>query len=301
MMNNKLLVVVTGPTAVGKTSLSIELAKHFNTVIISADSRQFYKQLNIAVAKPDQNQLKEVEHHFINVLDIADYYNVAQFETDVLQKLDEIFAEKDIAFLVGGSGLYIDAVCYGIDYFPDVPDDLRNSLNNIFEQKGIEELRRILKEKDPEYYNVVDKDNPQRLLRAIEVCLITGKPFSEQRLNEPKKRNFNIIKIALNMDRAVLNERISVRVDEMLDAGLIDEAKELYKYKELNSLKTVGYREFFDYFESKYTIEEAVEKIKTNTRRYAKRQVTWLKKDESYKWFSPEQKEVIIDHIKSNM
>lgn len=300
-MNNKLLVVVTGPTAVGKTSLSIELAKHFNTVIISADSRQFYKQLNIAVAKPDQNQLKEVEHHFINVLDIADYYNVAQFETDVLQKLDEIFAEKDIAFLVGGSGLYIDAVCYGIDYFPDVPDDLRNSLNNIFEQKGIEELRRILKEKDPEYYNVVDKDNPQRLLRAIEVCLITGKPFSEQRLNEPKKRNFNIIKIALNMDRAVLNERISVRVDEMLDAGLIDEAKELYKYKELNSLKTVGYREFFDYFESKYTIEEAVEKIKTNTRRYAKRQVTWLKKDESYKWFSPEQKEVIIDHIKSNM
>lgn len=301
MMNNKLLVVVTGPTAVGKTSLSIELAKHFNTVIISADSRQFYKQLNIAVAKPDQNQLKEVEHHFINVLDIADYYNVAQFETDVLQKLDEIFAEKDIAFLVGGSGLYIDAVCYGIDYFPDVPDDLRSSLNNIFEQKGIEELRRILKEKDPEYYNVVDKDNPQRLLRAIEVCLITGKPFSEQRLNEPKKRNFNIIKIALNMDRAVLNERISARVDEMLDAGLIDEAKELYKYKELNSLKTVGYREFFDYFEGKYTIEEAVEKIKTNTRRYAKRQVTWLKKDESYKWFSPEQKEVIIDHIKSNM
>lgn len=300
-MNNKLLVVVTGPTAVGKTSLSIELAKHFNTVIVSADSRQFYKQLNIAVAKPDQNQLKEVEHHFISFLDIADYYNVAQFETDVLQKLDEIFAEKDIAFLVGGSGLYIDAVCYGIDYFPDVPDDLRNSLNKIFEQKGIEELRKILKEKDPEYYNIVDKDNPQRLLRAIEVCLITGKPFSEQRLNEPKKRNFNIIKIALNMDRAVLNERISVRVDEMLDAGLIDEAKELYKHKELNSLKTVGYRELFDYIEGKYTIEEAVEKIKTNTRRYAKRQVTWLKKDESYKWFSPEQKEVIIDHIKSNM
>lgn len=300
-MNNKLLVVVTGPTAVGKTSLSIELAKHFNTVIISADSRQFYKQLNIAVAKPDQNQLKEVEHHFINVLDIADYYNVAQFETDVLQKLDEIFAEKDIAFLVGGSGLYIDAVCYGIDYFPDVPDDLRNSLNNIFEQKGIDELRRILKEKDPDYYNIVDKDNPQRLLRAIEVCLITGKPFSEQRLNEPKKRNFNIIKIALNMDRAVLNERISARVDEMLDAGLIDEAKELYKYKELNSLKTVGYRELFDYFEGKYTIDEAIEKIKTNTRRYAKRQVTWLKKDESYKWFLPEQKDDIIDYIKSNM
>lgn len=300
-MNNKLLVVVTGPTAVGKTSLSIELAKHFNTVIISADSRQFYKQLNIAVAKPDQNQLKEVEHHFINVLDIADYYNVAQFETDVLQKLDEIFVEKDIAFLVGGSGLYIDAVCYGIDYFPDVPDDLRNSLNNIFEQKGIDELRRILKEKDPDYYNIVDKDNPQRLLRAIEVCLITGKPFSEQRLNEPKKRNFNIIKIALNMDRAVLNERISARVDEMLDAGLIDEAKELYKYKELNSLKTVGYRELFDYFEGKYTIDEAIEKIKTNTRRYAKRQVTWLKKDESYKWFLPEQKDDIIDYIKSNM
>ncbi len=297
MMNNKLLVVVTGPTAVGKTSLSIELAKHFNTVIISADSRQFYKQLNIAVAKPDQNQLKEVEHHYISFLDIADYYNVAQFETDVLQKLDEIFVEKDIAFLVGGSGLYIDAVCYGIDYFPDVPEDLRNSLNNIFEQKGIEELRKILKEKDPEYYNIVDKDNPQRLLRAIEVCLITGKPFSEQRLNEPKKRNFNIIKIALNMDRAVLNERISARVDEMLDAGLIDEAKELYKYKELNSLKTVGYRELFDYIDGKYTIEEAVEKIKTNTRRYAKRQVTWLKKDESYKWFSPEQKDEIIDYI----
>lgn len=296
-MNNKLLVVVTGPTAVGKTSLSIELAKHFNTVIISADSRQFYKQLNIAVAKPDQNQLKEVEHHYISFLDIADYYNVAQFETDVLQKLDEIFVEKDIAFLVGGSGLYIDAVCYGIDYFPDVPEDLRNSLNNIFEQKGIEELRKILKEKDPEYYNIVDKDNPQRLLRAIEVCLITGKPFSEQRLNEPKKRNFNIIKIALNMDRAVLNERISARVDEMLDAGLIDEAKELYKYKELNSLKTVGYRELFDYIDGKYTIEEAVEKIKTNTRRYAKRQVTWLKKDESYKWFSPEQKDEIIDYI----
>jgi len=294
---NKTLIVILGPTAIGKTALSIKLAKHFKTEIISSDSRQLFKEMKIGTAVPSTEELNSVKHHFIGNLSISDYYNVSKFENDALQKLDDIFLKKNLAIMVGGSGLYIDAVCKGIDDLPDPDKKLRHEINEIFKSSGIEALQKKLKELDPEYYLIVDLKNPKRLMRAIEVCLQTGKTYTSLRKNKSGKRDFNIIKIGLNCEREKLFERINLRVDKMINEGLFDEVKELYKHKNLNSLNTVGYKEIFDFLDNKTTFEQAIENIKTNTRRYAKRQLTWFKRDEEIKWFHPTEKNEIILYL----
>ncbi len=297
--SKKLLVVIAGPTAVGKTSFAIELAQHLNTEIISCDSRQFYKELSIGTAKPSADELCSVAHHFIGNLSIHDNYNVSAYENDVLKKLDELFKKHDTVVMVGGSGLYIDAVCYGIDDFPNIDEDLRNKLKLDLKEKGISHLISVLKDLDPEYYDIVDKQNPNRIMRAIEVCLMTGKKYSEQRKNSLKNRPFKILKFALNRDRAELFERIGLRVDQMLNEGLVNEVKSFETHKELNSLNTVGYKEIFKYLNTEYSLELAIEKIKTNTRRYAKRQLTWLKRDGQYKRIKTNDLEMVIGEIKN--
>lgn len=295
--SQKLLVVIAGPTAVGKTSFAIEIAKRLGTEIISCDSRQFYKELSIGTAKPSEDELNSVTHHFIGNLSIHDNYNISTYENDVLTKLDELFEKKDIVVMVGGSGLYIDAVCYGIDDFPNVDGNLRSQLKLDLKEKGISHLISMLKELDPEYYDIVDKQNPNRIMRAIEVCLMTGKKYSEQRKSHLKNRPFKILKFALNRDRPELFERIGLRVDQMLNEGLINEVKSFETYKELNSLNTVGYKEIFKYLNAEFSLELAVEKIKTNTRRYAKRQLTWLKRDGQYEWIKTNDLEKVLHQI----
>ncbi len=283
----KYLVVIAGPTAVGKTDVAIKLATHFKSEIISADSRQFYREMSIGTAKPEQDQLKSIKHHFIGQLSISDYFNVSVFENEVLKLLKNLFLNNNIIFLVGGSGLYIDAVCKGIDDFPDPAPELRNYLKSVLAQNGIGKLQEMLQKLDPEYYTVVDINNPNRLLRAIEVCQTTGRKFSEQRLNSQKKRDFNIVKIGLNLPRAELFSQIGLRVDQMIESGLIKEVESLLPNRHLNALNTVGYKEIFEFLDSKITLEQAIENIKTNTRRYAKRQLTWFKRTDEYKWFEP--------------
>ena len=294
---NKTLIVVLGPTAIGKTALSIKLARHFKTEIISSDSRQLFKEMKIGTAVPSAEELNSVKHHFIGNLSISDYYNVSKFENEALQKLDDIFLKNNLAIMVGGSGLYIDAVCKGIDDLPDPDRKLRHEINEIFKSSGIETLQKKLKELDPEYYLIVDLKNPKRLMRAIEVCLQTGKTYTSLRKNKTGNRDFNIIKIGLNCEREKLFDRINLRVDKMINEGLLDEVKELYKHKNLNSLNTVGYKEIFDFLDNKTTFEQAIENIKTNTRRYAKRQLTWFKRDEEIKWFHPTEKNEIILYL----
>ena len=298
---NKTLIVILGPTAIGKTALSIKLARHFNTEIISSDSRQLFKEMKIGTAVPSTEELNSVKHHFIGNLSISDYYNVSKFEKEALHKLDDIFLKNNLAIMVGGSGLYIDAVCKGIDDLPDPDKKLRHEINEIFKSSGIEALQKKLKELDPEYYLIVDLKNPKRLMRAIEVCLQTGKTYTSLRKNKTGKRDFNIIKIGLNCEREKLFERINLRVDKMIKKGLLDEVKELYKHKNLNSLNTVGYKEIFDFLDNKTTFEQAIENIKTNTRRYAKRQLTWFKRDEAIKWFHPTEKNKIILYLSEKM
>lgn len=295
------LIVIAGPTAVGKTSTGIEIAKSLGTEIISVDSRQFYKELQIGVAAPTIEELRDVRHHFVGHLSITDYYNVSMFEKDVLNFLEKWFQKNPVALMVGGSGLYIDAVCKGIDDFPDPPDELRNVLKSRLKTEGIKSLRDELKQVDPDYYDVVDLDNPNRIQRALEVYHTTGIPFSELRKNTVKKRPFDIVKIALNRPRAELFERIHSRVDQMIEDGLIDEVKSLGKYRDLNSLNTVGYKEILKYLDGEWSLDLAIEKIKTNTRRYAKRQLTWFKKNEVYKWFQPSDKSDILNLIKGKL
>jgi tRNA dimethylallyltransferase len=290
---NPLLVVIAGPTAVGKTATAISLAKSLNTVILSADSRQFYTELNIGTAKPDKCQLTEVEHYFVGHLSIHDYYNVSRYETDVLQLLPSLFIKNPVVVLVGGSGLYIDAVCKGIDDFPDPAPELRSYLKGILADEGIGKLIELLRQHDPKYLEEVDIANPNRLLRSLEVCMTTGKSYSSQRINQTKERNFNVLKIGLNLPRAELFNRIGERVDQMIEAGLLDEVKQLIPFRQLNALKTVGYKELFAYLDGGVTLERAVENIKTNTRRYAKRQLTWFKRDEEIQWFDPSEDEKI--------
>lgn len=297
---NKTLIVVIGPTAVGKTAMAIEIAKHFKTEIISADSRQFYKELKIGVASPSEEELKSAKHHFIGNLSINDSYNVSKFETEALICIENIFVNNNHAVLVGGSGLYIDAVCKGIDDLPDPEENLREEIKENFKNQGIEYLRNQLKILDYEYYNQVDLANPKRLMRAIEVCLTTGKTFTSLRINQQKPRDFNIIKIGLELPRDVLYERINKRVDLMIEEGLEKEVKSLLSQKNLNALNTVGYKEIFDYLEGKTSFEFAIEKIKINSRRYAKRQLTWFKRDKEIKWFNPIETDKIINFIKSN-
>lgn len=291
----KKLIVIVGPTAVGKTDFAIKLAKYLKTEIISADSRQIYKELLIGTAKPSTDELSDVKHHFIGSHSIHDYYNVAKFEIDVLKTLDSLFEMYDQVIMVGGSGLYVDAVCNGIDELPDVDDDLRKELNTIYKEEGIGIIQQKLKNLDPEFYDTIDKSNPKRIIRALEVCLATGQKYSDQRSNRNKERPFEIIKIALNIDREQLYERINKRVDKMITNGLIEEAKSLYELRHLNALNTVGYKELFDHFSGNITIEKAIEKIKTNSRRYAKRQLTWFRKDKTYHWFNPKDLDEVLE------
>ena len=299
--NNKTLVVIVGPTASGKTELAIELAQHFNTEIISSDSRQLFKELPIGTAAPDKNQLNMVKHHFVGHLSVKNEYNVFRFEQDVLKLLEDTFQTKNEMVMVGGSGLYVNAVCHGIDELPDPDPDLRNKLEELWNEKGIEALQQKLKDLDPDYYRTVDLNNAKRLLRAIEVCLQTEKPYSQLRLNKRKERPFNILKIGLEVPREILNRRINQRTDEMLSKGWVEEAKSIFPLRTYNALNTVGYKELFSYFDEILTLDEAVEKIKTNTRRYAKRQMTWFRKDKSIHWFDPGRSQKIIQFAEKSM
>ncbi|MBO7277809.1 MAG: tRNA (adenosine(37)-N6)-dimethylallyltransferase MiaA [Bacteroidales bacterium] len=286
----KKLVVLIGPTAVGKTALSIELANFLNTEIVSADSRQFYKELNIGVATPSLEELSMAKHNLIGHISIQQKYNISDFEQDALKELERIFQENDYAVLTGGSGLYVNALCYGVDNMPDVKPEIREELNEIFTTQGIVPLQEELKLKDPEYWEIVDKQNHIRLIRALEVCRQTGKTFTSFRSGEKKQRDFEIIKIGLERSRENLLDRIYQRVDIMIKDGLIEEAKGVYPYRNLQALQTVGYKELFEYFDGKVDLPTAIENIKINTRQYAKRQMTWFKKDKSTLWLNAENK-----------
>jgi len=287
--NNKkhLLVVIAGPTAVGKTDVAVVLAQSFGTGIISADSRQFYKEMQIGNAIPSAEQLALVSHHFIGHISIHDPYDVSRFESDALQKLNELFAKQKIVIMAGGSGLYINAVCRGFDELPDKDPMLREKLLATLEKGGLQALQEQLRQLDPEYFAKVDRSNPNRLMRAIEVCMIAGKPYSQLRKGEVNERPFSVLKIALNRSREELFARIGARTDQMISAGLLEEVKSLAPYRHLNALNTVGYKELFDFLDGKCTFQQALTDIKTNTRRYAKRQLTWFKKDPEYHWFHP--------------
>ncbi len=295
--DDRFLIVVAGPTAVGKTACAISLALHFDAEIISADSRQFYREMTIGTAVPSQQDLSAVPHHFIRHLSVQDAYNVSRYETDALKTLENLFQRKQVVIMVGGSGLYIDAVCRGIDELPDPDPELRRELKQELADNGIQSLRDKLRIVDPDYYQMVDAANPVRLIRALEVCITTGKPFSSLRNQQPEKRPFRIIKIGLSVPRDLLNQRINQRVDEMVRNGLVEEARALIPFRRLNALNTVGYRELFDFFDGKISLQQAIADIKTHTRRYAKRQMTWFKKDEEITWFSPEEPSAILDYI----
>ncbi|MDD2636602.1 MAG: tRNA (adenosine(37)-N6)-dimethylallyltransferase MiaA [Bacteroidales bacterium] len=299
MNKSKHLIIVFGPTGVGKTDLSIQLAADFKTEIFSCDSRQFYKELGIGVAKPDAHQLSTVKHHFINNVSIHDHYSISQFETEAISTLDEYFKTNDIAIMVGGSGLYVDAICKGVDIMPDHDEKIRQEVIEFYEQNGIEALRFELKRIDPDYYKIVDLKNPQRLLRAIEIYRATGKPFSQFRTNKTANRNFNIIKVGIDLDREILYNRINNRVETMIKNGLIEEAKDLHKYSGLVALKTIGYTEFFNYFEScnEQSLEKTVQLLKRNTRHYARRQLTWFRRYKDAKWFKADELEKIKEYI----
>jgi len=298
MFNSKrLLIIITGPTAVGKTSFSIELAKLLHTEIISADSRQFYREMKIGTAPPSLQELNDIKHHFIGHLSVHDHYNVSKYESDAVNRINELFRTYDKLIMVGGSGLYINAVIHGIDDLPDPDETTRNYLKLLYANEGIESLRKLLSKSDPEYYAQVDLKNPSRLIRALEVCFTTGKKYSLLRKNEKKQRNFRHIIIGLNRQRNELFEIINRRTDKMIEHGLVEETAELYSLRTLNALNTVGYKEIFEYFDGIITLEQAIENIKTNTRRYAKRQLTWFSKVPEILWFHPNEKGKIMDKI----
>ena len=296
--NKKYLIAVVGPTAIGKTSLAIKLAKHFNTEIISSDSRQFFKEMKIGTAVPSNEELAAAPHHFIQHKSIFDYYSVGEFERDAIKKLNELFKKHNALIMAGGSGLYVNAVINGLDDFPEVNNSIRENLNKEFEKNGIASLQEKLKKLDPDHYQNMDSSNPQRVIRALEICIGTGKPYSSFLKKKDIKRSFIPIKIGLTADREIIYNRINERVDIMLHNGLLKEAENLYKHNELNALQTVGYKELFKYFDNEWTLEFAISEIKKNTRRFAKRQLTWFKKDENTFWFdyaTPFQQ--IIDKI----
>ncbi|WP_422354416.1 tRNA (adenosine(37)-N6)-dimethylallyltransferase MiaA [Roseivirga pacifica] len=289
MTKKKLLVSVVGPTAVGKTAVTIDLANAFDSEIISADSRQFYREMELGTAKPSAEELSLAPHHFINTLSVTQEYSVGQFEKDAISLLDELFQKHEVVFMAGGSGLFVDAVCNGLDKFPEIDPAIREKLNETYAVKGIAHLQSLLKEKDPTYYAQVDVQNPQRLIRALEVIESTGEPFSSFRRQQAADRPFDVLRIGLEMDREKLYERIDMRMDLMIAAGLFEEAERLYQYRSLNALQTVGYKEIFGHLDGEYDKEEAVRLLKRNSRRYAKRQLTWFRRNESVHWFSPNQ------------
>lgn len=297
----KFLIVITGPTGVGKTDMSIDIAEKYHTEIISCDSRQFYKELNIGTAKPGLEQMKRVRHHFINHISIHDYYNASKFEFEALGLLKKLFRKKHLVIMTGGSGLYIDAVCEGIDDLPPVNFDVREKLEKEYQEKGIENLRMKLKILDPEHYRKVDLRNHKRILKALEICLQTGKPYSKWLRKENKKRDFKIIKIGLMKNRDLLYAGINERVNRMIGSGLIEEAKNLYQYRNMNSLNTVGYKELFRYFDGDITKEKAIELIKRNSRRYARKQLTWFNRYDDIRWFEPGEHEKIFNYINGQL
>jgi tRNA dimethylallyltransferase len=293
------LIVVAGPTAVGKTAAAIKLAQHFNTVVVSADSRQFFREMSIGTAKPDESELAAVKHYFINSHSISESFSVGDFEKQGLAILDELFKTHDKVILAGGSGLYIKAICEGFDDLPVADVSVREKLNQQLEDEGIATLQEKLKQVDPDYYAEVDLNNPQRIIRALEVFETSGKAFSSYRNATINKRRFNIIKLALDMPREKLYERINLRVDIMVKQGLVEEAKSLLPHRELNALNTVGYSELFDHFDGKISLDEALLLIKQNTRRFAKRQLTWFRKGKDFIWFDAGAPDVIAQMIKT--
>ncbi len=291
--DDRLLIVVAGPTAVGKSAEAIRIAIEFQTEIISADSRQFYREIPIGTAMPSSGDLKLVPHHFVGHLSIHENYNVSRFEQEVLTRLGDLFTTHQCCVMAGGSGLYLDAVCKGIDLLPDPDPLLRSQLHEALDREGIEALQERLLQADPAFYSRVDLKNPARLIRALEVTTATGVPYSSLRKSQRKIRPFRIVKIGLNMPREILNERIHQRTDKMIGAGWEEEARSVFQFRHLNALNTVGYKELFDYLDGKRTLAEAITDIKTNTRRYAKRQMTWFRKDPEITWFDPSEPELI--------
>jgi len=294
---SKTVIVVLGPTGIGKSDLSIRIAQHFHTEIISADSRQIYKELAIGTAVPPAEDLQKVKHHLIHNHSIHDYYSAALFEKEALETIDELFTTKDVLVVTGGSMMYIDALCKGMDDIPDADQQIRAQLMEEHQEKGLEHMRLRLKQLDPVYYEQVDLKNPKRILHALEVCLTSGKPYSSMRKDQKKERPFNILKIGLNRDRQELYDRINRRVDLMMEMGLEDEAKSVFEFHHLNSLNTVGYKELFAYFEGQQDKATAVELIKRNSRHYARKQLTWFRRDQEINWFQPEQEDEIIRFI----
>lgn len=296
-----ILILVVGPTAVGKTNLCLNLAKKFDTEIISCDSRQFYREMNLGTAKPTREELKEVPHHMINSHSIEENYDVKSFEEDSLELLDQLFQKHKVVIMTGGSGLFADAVTEGMDEMPEITAGIREELIKEYQEKGLEFLQNEVKRLDPDYFEIVDQQNPQRLMRALEVCRGTGKTFSSFRMKIKIERPFETIKIGLNRDRDELYSRIDLRMDLMVEAGLFEEAESLFDKRNLNSLQTVGYQEIFGMLEGKYDREEAIRLLKRNSRRYAKRQLTWFRRDEKIHWFHPDQEDEIIAFIENQI
>ena len=301
MANIKKLIVVVGPTAVGKTSVSIQLAKQFETEIISADSRQFYREMSIGTAKPTEDELTQATHHFVNSHSIHELFNIGDFEVAALRTLDKIYKTKEVAILVGGSGMYVNALINGLDKIPEIDLTIRESLNSQFQEDGIDAIKVKLKQVDPEYFQQVDQYNPQRMIRGLEVFLSTGKKLSTFRSKTKKERPFDVIKIGLNTSREKLYDQINQRVDMMMLSGLLEEVSSLKELSHLNALKTVGYNELFEYLHRTTTLEQAVIAIKQNSRRFAKRQLTWFRKDQEIIWFEPAKINNIIELINSKL
>ncbi|MDP2889122.1 MAG: tRNA (adenosine(37)-N6)-dimethylallyltransferase MiaA [Bacteroidota bacterium] len=295
------LIVVLGPTGVGKSDISIQLANYFSTDIISADSRQFFRELSIGTAVPAEEDLKSVIHHFIHSRSIHDYYNVSEYETEAIDLINQLFKTKNPLILTGGSMLYVDTICKGIDDIPTVTPEIRQEVIGWHAENGLEALQQRLLKLDPEYYCIVDLNNPKRLLHAVEICQMTGKTFTSFRKNTFRERPFRIVKIGINQDREILYQRINERVERMMDAGLQEEARRVYPYKHLNSLNTVGYKELFVYFDGNCTLAEAVDLIKRNSRKYARKQLTWFRRDQEINWFEPTQIQDIIAFIKQKL
>lgn len=293
------LIVLIGPTGVGKTELSLRLAEQFQTCIVSADSRQLYADLKIGTAAPTPEQLQRVPHHFVGTLKLTDYYSAAQYETEVLKLLETLFSDHQTILLTGGSMMYVDAICKGIDDIPTVDAETRQLMLQKYETEGLERLCAELKLMDPEYYKIVDLKNPKRVVHALEICYMTGKTYTSFRTQQKKERSFRILKVGLIRDREELYDRINYRVDQMIEEGLIEEARQVYPYKTLNSLNTVGYKEIFKYFDGEWTLPFAIDKIKQNSRIYSRKQMTWFKRDKDIRWFHPEQETEILEYLRS--
>lgn len=295
------LIVLIGPTGVGKTELSLRMAEHFHTHIISSDSRQLYADLKIGTAAPTAEQLRRVPHHFVGTLQLTDYYSAAQYESEVLAVLDDLFKQHETVLLTGGSMMYVDAICKGIDDIPTVDAETRALMLQRYEEEGLERMCAELKLVDPEYYKIVDLKNPKRVIHALEICYMTGKTYTSFRTQQKKARPFRIVKIGLTRDRTELYERINRRVDLMIEEGLVEEAKAVYPYRHLNSLNTVGYKEIFKYLDGEWELPFAIEKIKQNSRIYSRKQMTWFKRDQEIQWFHPAQEEEILAYLHSKI